>query len=219
MPKSTRCRLWRHHPTASGDRNALPGRDRNTWTPCRARVEPGRLGCDDCYRALLVCPIVAVRKALASDSNTPPEFLHALATDGEVSVALSAEGTLRRLQQDEAAADEEAKSLEQIEADLFGESPLSDDTFPKPSPQPQVVEIELDVNYSMDPLPEQPTALGPATPYAAAEAANEAEHSAREVVFVPPRRDETPHTTAKPDPRTTDPLLPLPVPASSESAT
>lgn len=83
----SRCRMWRYHPSAGGDKHALPGRDRLTWTVCRQPVDPGEHGCDDCYRALLVCRNVRVRVATVRDERTPDRVLEWFTTDGDEQVA------------------------------------------------------------------------------------------------------------------------------------
>lgn len=99
-----RCRSWRYRHT-DGHQGHLPGQCRSCWRPCHARLPKPERGvaarrCEDCTQALLQCPDVAVRKALASEDDLDRSILIALTTDPAGPVAMAAQRRLDMIEEE-----------------------------------------------------------------------------------------------------------------------
>lgn len=89
-----KCASWRplEGATLSGD--SAPGGKNRVWVPCRRRVARGVVRCDECLHQLLTHPVARVRRELAAEPGQSPDVLHVLATDGDPSVAQTAQQQL-----------------------------------------------------------------------------------------------------------------------------
>lgn len=101
-----RCTSWRYTGGQADTDDILPvGADRAIWRPCRSRVPAGTTRCTDCENALLLCPSVAVRRALVSEDSVSLEVLRTMTTDSNPGIALIAEQKLDDLEQDDTEYD------------------------------------------------------------------------------------------------------------------
>jgi len=83
-----RCRSWR--PTTQGLEAAdvgEPGVSHLYWKPCRNKVDPGQVRCQECYGMLAGHRDVQVRRHLAGEDSLPAQILEQLLTDPDVLVA------------------------------------------------------------------------------------------------------------------------------------
>lgn len=80
-----RCKSWRARPSEETD--YLPvGGSRKLWKRCRNRLQPGEPRCETCENALVQCPDVRVRRALAAEDGMSDVLARELATDGDQQV-------------------------------------------------------------------------------------------------------------------------------------
>lgn len=86
-----RCGSWRFVNVDGAADLYLPiGRSHVCWRPCRNRVPEGTARCSACEKALILCPIPAVRKALLSEENPSLIVLRSLVTDSVPGIAFIA---------------------------------------------------------------------------------------------------------------------------------
>lgn len=75
--------------------NSPGGRNRR-WVPCKNKVEPGQVRCQECSRALMSHPNSSVREALAKEAGQNLEVLQILADDLTPKVAFSAKQNIEK---------------------------------------------------------------------------------------------------------------------------
>lgn len=131
------------------------------WTPCREKIPSKRVGCDACYRALLVCPITVVRKTLASDPNTPLEFLEALVSDPSASVSVVAQRQIQdRFETEPDPAPLNARAddtgIDWIRKQLDPDSKTADNPAPLDEPADTNTSNTTDTPLPLPTLPSKP---------------------------------------------------------------
>lgn len=91
----SRCKSWRFLGAPEDPERYLPvGKDHSVWRPCHNRVEPGKLRCRECQDALIVCPSVQIRRALANEPGQDVYVLEALSSDPDPTIVAMAERSL-----------------------------------------------------------------------------------------------------------------------------
>ncbi|OZB85054.1 MAG: hypothetical protein B7X32_04870 [Microbacterium sp. 13-71-7] len=91
-----RCRSFRFLQAPDDPDDYLPvGRSHKVWGLCSNRVVRKGERCQECQDALITCPSVPVRLALAREVGQDLTVLEALTTDNDMAVAAAASKALR----------------------------------------------------------------------------------------------------------------------------
>ena len=91
-----KCRSWRYTLVES-HQGHLPGTCRECWKPCREKVEPGVVRCNDCLIAIVSCRDTKVRRGLMQEEGVDERTLELLIDDANPVLAATATARLAEM--------------------------------------------------------------------------------------------------------------------------